>query len=168
MIEKLIKDYGKALYNFCLKITFNKYQAEDLYQETFLHIIRLQNKLDEKENIKAFIFSLANRIWQDKKKKYARRERIAPETSLEEGQEIPFDENIEDNLINKDMYYFIRNEIDKLDDKFKLVVIYFYYGELSVSEIAKIMNIPEGTVKSRLFNVKRYIKEKLEGEFFEN
>lgn len=80
---------------------------------------------------------------------------------------VPFDESMENNLNNSknDVYeidqYGIRLAIESLNEDLKLITILYYYDDYSVSEISKIVDIPVGTVKSRLARAREILKEKL-------
>jgi len=81
-IDSLVMLYGKAVYGFCLKLARNKDNADDLYQETFLKALELGTKIDKSNNPKAFLISIAVGLWKNNRRKYARRQRIAPEREL--------------------------------------------------------------------------------------
>lgn len=80
---------------------------------------------------------------------------------------VPFDENIENDLKNSesDVYeidqYGIRLAIESLNEELKLITILYYYDDYSVNEISKIVDIPVGTVKSRLSRAREILKMKL-------
>ncbi len=85
---------------------------------------------------------------------------------------VPFDESMENNLNNSrnDVYdidqYGIRLAIESLNEDLKLITILYYYDDYSVSEISKIVDIPVGTVKSRLSRAREILKNKLGKEEF--
>ena len=60
--------------------------------------------------------------------------------------------------------YGIKETIECLKEDFKLIVILYYYDNYSIKEISQIVNIPEGTVKSRLSKAREILKQKLEKE----
>ncbi len=83
-----------------------------------------------------------------------------------------FDESMENNLNNSrnDVYdidqYGIRLAVESLNEDLKLITILYYYDDYSVSEISKIVDIPVGTVKSRLSRAREILKNKLGKEEF--
>lgn len=83
-LEKCINEYGKDIYSFCSQITCNKQEAEDLYQDTFLKAVELGEKIDYEKNPKSYLVSIALRIWKNKKRKFAWRNRIAGMVELVE------------------------------------------------------------------------------------
>lgn len=72
------------------------------------------------------------------------------------------------NMANYDKYdfdnYGIKKAMEFLNEDLKLITILYYYNDYSVREISGIINIPEGTVKSRLSKARKILKQKLEKE----
>ena len=84
-LEQCIREYGKEIYSFCKHLTCSRQEADDLYQDTFLKAVELQQKIDWQENPKSFLLSVAVQIWKNRKRKAAWRNRIAPtEVLIEE------------------------------------------------------------------------------------
>lgn len=70
--------------------------------------------------------------------------------------------SVEEQMISKEEKKLVRAAVDALPEKYKLPVLLFYMEELKLSEISQILNIPEGTVKSRLYKAKQVLKKELE------
>lgn len=68
----------------------------------------------------------------------------------------------EDMLIRNEMITTVREAVDRLPDKMKIAVLLYYMEERSVEEIAGILHIPRGTVKSRLHKAREKLKRELE------
>lgn len=77
-IEKCIDDFGADVYRFCLKLCPDKADADDLYQQTFLKALETEKTLDWENNPKALFFSFAYHLWKCDRRKWARRNAIAP------------------------------------------------------------------------------------------
>ena len=78
-IERLIDKYGRDIYSFCLYLTKSKQDADDLYQDSFLYVIEKKKTFEKESESKTYILSVAVRLWKDKKRKYAWRNRIIEE-----------------------------------------------------------------------------------------
>ena len=65
-------------------------------------------------------------------------------------------------MISKEEKEFIRVAVEALAWKYRLVVYLFYMEDMKITQISKILKIPEGTVKSRLFKAKKVLKKELE------
>lgn len=174
-ISELVEMHGNAIYTFCCSLTHNKIEADDLYQETFLKALERKGKIQQSENPKSYLLSIAIGLWKNSKRKYARRQRIAPTEALNENfdgknslcVELAKSRTTEDQMINKEMCQIIRNEVGQLSDKLQVPLYLYYTLELPVENIAKIMKIPAGTVKSRLFKARKELKSKMEEHGYE-
>lgn len=165
-LEQCINEYGKEIYSFCSQITRNKQEAEDLYQDTFLKALELEEKIDYRRNPKSYFVSIALRIWKNRKRKFAWRNRIAGTVELAE--EVVSEEEsgkegaVEDIVLEKQWKEEVKKAVDKLDEKYRIPVYLYYTLDFSIEQIGKIMKLPEGTVKSRLYKARKLLKQELE------
>ena len=142
----MLEKEGKAVYTFCRQLTGSRDDADELYQETMLIAMEKCNKIDEKGNPKSFLIGIAAKCLKNQRRKYARRQRIAPE----------------EQYITEELCELVRMEIASLKEKYRLPIYMFYSAEMSVEEIAGALHIPKGTIKSRLYTARTIIKKKLE------
>lgn len=165
-LEQCINEYGKEIYSFCSQITRNKEEAEDLYQDTFLKALELGEKIDYRRNPKSYFVSIALRIWKNRKRKFAWRKRIAGTVELAEevvSEEVSGKEGaVEDIVLEKQWKEEVKKAVDKLDEKYRIPVYLYYTLDFSVEQIGKIIKLPEGTVKSRLYKARKLLKQELE------
>ncbi|UVI28440.1 RNA polymerase sigma factor [Paenibacillus spongiae] len=167
-LSDLIKQHGKAIYGFCYKLAGNKADTDDLYQETFLKAMEVRHKMDANQNPKGFLISIAIQLRKNKRRKFAWRQRIAPVAELNEavdkacrpcGEATP-----EDAVLSHELRGILQAAADRLGDKLKIPLYMHYTAEMSVDEIASALNIPPGTVKSRLYQARKAMKKTLEVE----
>lgn len=164
-LEECIKRYGKDIYSFCCQLTKSRQEADDLYQDTFLKMVELKGKLDVKSNLKSYLLSVAVNLWRNRRRKFAWRQRITgPVLSMEDSVlEIPSEEMPpEEQIISEENKMLVQRAVGSLSEKYRLPVLLFYMEELKIFEISKVLKIPEGTVKSRLFKAKKVLKKELE------
>ena len=165
-MDLLVDQFGDHVYRYCKSITYTLEDAEDLYQQTFLKAFELQKKISKDGNPKSYLMSIATNLWRNHKSQYARRERIAPTISSEEEgmqlQDSQMEGNILDDIVKEESIALLKNCVEKLPQKQRQVILLFYAGELSVEEIAKVLKIPKGTVKSRLNTARTNLREKME------
>lgn len=166
-MEDLVEQYSDSVYRYCKSIAFTLEDAEDLYQQTFLKAFELRNKIIVDKNPKAYLLSIATNIWKNHKSKYARRERIAPTISSDaEGvqiEDVQAGTDVLEQIVKEEQLEQLRRCVELLPEKHKQVITLFYAGELSLEEIAKVLKIPKGTVKSRLHKAKEQLKKEMEG-----
>ena len=147
-LEQCIKEYGRDIYSFCKQLTCNQQEADDLYQDTFLKALEQLEKLDRRDNSKSYLLSVAVHLWKNRRRKMAWRHRIAPSISFME-------ERDEEKRL-------VQSAVDKLPERLKVCVLLFYMEQLSVTQIAKVLKVPEGTVKSRLYQARKLLEKELE------
>lgn len=166
-LESCIDAYGKDIYTFCLHLTRDRELADDLYQDTFLTAIQKQAGIDDNANVKSYLLSICIRIWKNRKRKWAWRNRIAPMSRLEDSIDNSLNYIESDHILEKEKIAVVRKAIESLSDNYRIVVLLFYMEELSQDEIANVLQIPVGTVKSRLHTAKQLLKSELEEYFHE-
>ena len=169
-IEKLIDLYGNVIYGFCRRLTMNKSDADDLYQQTFLRALEIKEKIDINNNPKGFLISLAVSIWKNSTRKKARHYRIAPIVGVEEDDWLNTSTDsisIEDIVISNELTDEVNTIVSKLNDKFRIPIIMYYNGNMSIAEIATALQVPQGTIKSRLYKARLIIKNELEVKGYE-
>ncbi len=167
-LKQCIDCYGKEIYGFCRHITGNLQDGEDLYQDTFLKAVELADKIDINQNPKSYLISIAVRLWKNRSRKRAWRQRIAGIGPYDEHTEIHNEEQEgevqtpETEVLISEQNAFVSKCVRELEEKYRLPIYLYYSAELSVKEIAECMKLPQGTVKSRLHKARTIIKEKLE------
>ena len=169
-LNQMIEEYGRHLYSFCCNLTRNRNDADDLYQETFLKAIELRHRLDGSGNPKSFLMGISVRIWKNHRKKYAVRNSIVKMEFLDEqtDQVVGTDHQPETELIRHEKYRMVQKAMKEIPEKIRIVLLMHYTAELSVEEISKALHIPGGTVKSRLHNGRKRMKDYLEAIDYEN
>ncbi|SKC89277.1 RNA polymerase sigma factor [Maledivibacter halophilus] len=167
-LSNLVELHGKAIYGFCHKLVKNKNDTDDLYQETFLKAMEICHKIDRDNNPKGFLISIAIGIWKNKRRKYARRQRIAPIQEFNEDVNYEYifkdKSTLEDMVISNELRVMIQTAADKLSNKLRIPLYMYYTAEMSIQEIASALKIPQGTVKSRLYKARKALKNILEVE----
>lgn len=176
-IQLLLDTVGDDLYRFCCRLTRNRLDSDDLYQETFLKALELQKRLEpvsDREQTEAirrnrnFLMGIAANLWKNQwRKKKKEQKNLSMES--DEFLEIPLSdgEDIQMNLERREIQAKLSMYIRNLPEKLK-TVIYLYYGaEMQTEEIADTLHIPRGTVKSRLYLAREKLKNNLEGDGYE-
>lgn len=164
---ELVKLHGKSVYGFCYKLTGNKEDTDDLYQETFLKAVELRLKIDASHNPKAFLMSIAIRLHKNHRRKFAWRQRIAPTAELDEvaaskSGSHSSEATPEEEVLSLELRSMIRDAAHRLDDKLRIPLYMYYTADMTVEEIASALRIPTGTVKSRLHKARKTMRKVLE------
>lgn len=165
-LEICIEKYGKDIYSFCRQLTMSLQEADDLYQDTFLKAMELIPKIDNDQNPKSYLLSIAVHIWKNKKQKFAWRKRIAdinPITDLFMEQTAnPLDLSLEERVLKQEEILLVRSAVRRPPERLMAPTCLYYMENLSVSQIAALLNIPVGTVKIRLYQARKRLKKELE------
>lgn len=166
-LERCIEVYGKDIYTFCLWLAKNQEYADDLYQDTFLTAIEVIDRIDSKENVKSYLLSISIRIWKNRKRKWAWRNRIAPTVEIAEDFNVDLAYEEKDRVLEGEKSAVLRSAIAALPEKYRVMILLYYMEELPQERIAAILHVPTGTVKSRLYAARKHLKSELEGYFHE-
>jgi len=167
-LESCIDAYGTDIYNFCLHLTKETELAEELYQDTFLTAVEIRGRIQNTENPKSYLLSISIRLWKNKQKKWAWRNRIAPISKLEETCDKDIFHEDSDTILEAEQVMIVRKAIQKLEEKYRIIVLLYYMEELSLKQISKMLHVPIGTIKSRLSTARKLLKSELEGYFYES
>ena len=160
-ISRLIDLHGKKLYNFCLRLCGTTYDAEDLYQDTFIKAMEKISAIDENNNPSAYLCTVAISLWKSKARKAMRRQAIAPTVTLEDGYHAAQSAPLEEDIVKTELVNDVKRAISTLDEKLRTCMLLHYIYDMQIGDIARILNCPEGTVKSRLHSARKILKEKL-------
>ena len=156
-VASLIDAHSTMLYRFYRSLTYTKEDAEDLFQETWITVLRNPNILQEAAIAKSILCKSTLYLWKSRQRKYARRNRIAPEQPLD--FEIADNQSLEEEYLGKAEKELVQSLVNELPEKFRTPLVLYYTLEMSVAEIAKTLEISPGTVKSRLFYARQEIKK---------
>lgn len=164
LLEHYIEAYGTDLYSFCIRLTQNRELAEELYQDTFLAMCEKEDWKEE-GNVKSYLLGMTIKLWQNRKRKFAWRKRIAAEIPLskEQGLEaFSTDENLEQHMVSKEEQEAVWKAVYKLPEQLRIVILLYYMEDFKVAEIAEKLSLSISNVKSKLMRARRYLKQELE------
>jgi len=167
--EQFVQDNGKDILRFCRMTCGDKESGDELYQDTMLKLLEKKEHLDFRQNIKSYALSISMLLWKNKRKKYANRKRLVPMESIDRMEE-EGNLAIKDLTVNSPENYMIQTDISNavqrivanLPEMYRMPIHLYYSANMSVQEIAQVLHIPEGTVKSRMNKARRLLKIELE------
>ncbi len=166
LFEQELLPHADALYNFAYHLTYHEADANDLVQETFMKAFRFIHSFDSGTNAKAWLFKiLKNGFINDYRKKKKEPQKvdfedvIAYQDADDESGVVGYDlgEDIFDGMLGDE----ITIALNRLPIDFKTVILLCDIEGFSYEEIAKIIDIPIGTVRSRLHRARNMLKESL-------
>lgn len=165
-LESLMRTYGNDVLRTAYMYVKDIHTAEDIFQEVFIKVNANLNNFQGNSSIKTWIIRIAINTCKDYlKSAYSRRI-------------VPMEEFMEDSIIAEDGYkeierqetiQSVKDAVMELPDHYKDVIMCVYFQEMSMDQAASILELPVGTIKSRLARAKEKLKEIMERRFlYEN
>ncbi|MDD4774020.1 MAG: sigma-70 family RNA polymerase sigma factor [Eubacteriales bacterium] len=151
-------EYMANVFYFCLRKTGNAYEAEDLTQDISMCVCSELRRGTEPANFSAWVWRIAkNRysVWAERKHK---------KSDFVSGADIddfePADETaIENELIQNEDMSLLRRELAFISSDYRNIIVAFYIDDIKAKDIASRLNLPEGTVRSKLLRARKILKE---------
>ncbi|MBN1117581.1 MAG: sigma-70 family RNA polymerase sigma factor [Bacteroidales bacterium] len=167
-LENLINRHRSKVYSYILFNVKDQHLAEDIFQDTFIKVIKSLKRGKYKDNGRflSWVLRIAHNLVIDHYRKEKQLQTVSNdnyETDLFNSQQFS-DKTIEDKMVNKQITNEIRNLIKQLPEDQREVVILRHYCELSFKEIAEYTDVSINTALGRmryaLINLRRFIEEK--------
>ena len=150
--EKLLAEVSSGVERFVRYRLPSQTDADDVLQEVYLSAYRNFPDLKNKDAFKSWIISIARNKCND----YFRAKAVQMEISIEELSQ----QELSAGRLGISVVHTVRETLDRLGDKDKQILYLYFWKELPQTEIAKLLDIPVGTVKSRLHTAKQHFKNK--------
>lgn len=151
-ITKAVNEYSDTVYRIALNITKNKDDAFDVCQDVFVRLMKNKQKIKNSEHLKAWLLRAAVNCSKSFK------------TSAYVRYCVPLDDAMEQRITDKTSDTTLFYSVMSLPPKYSTVIYLFYYEDMKISEIAKILEITQSAVKSRLVRARKMLKEIIEKE----
>jgi RNA polymerase sigma-70 factor (ECF subfamily) len=165
--EDLMKKYRKSVYYMLLKMVYNPDDAEDLTQEAFAKAFTSLHKFDSKFAFSTWLFRIATNNCID----FIRKKKLLTysiDQPVDEDSDRPFfidirDKNYNPNeeMIHSERSQIIHEAVEKLPQRYKILVQMRYFDEKAYEELADELNLPLGTVKAQLHRARELLNELL-------
>ena len=167
--EELVRRYERELYNYLCQYLGDAEMAEDAFQATFLQVHRKCSQFDSGRRFRPWLYAVATNQAIDAQRRNRRHRLVSLDQQsrmyteshdlgcligLVEGQEMDPEEHVELNGRKED----VRQAVDQLPESLRQVLLLVYYQGMRYREAAEVLNIPVGTVKSRLHTAIRRLE----------
>ncbi|MEH0018733.1 MAG: sigma-70 family RNA polymerase sigma factor [Desulfobacter sp.] len=156
--KKLTYPHMKLLYNVALKYTGNVFDAEDIVQETYLMAFNKFHQLKDPSRCKPWLLRILRNNFLKTCNKAKTRQRLQEDDYIEFLKQHIRKKSAEELLVNNSSTRLLRTAIDKLPVKYREVLMLYYMDEMLYKDIAKTLDIPIGTVMSRLTRAREGLK----------
>jgi RNA polymerase sigma-70 factor (ECF subfamily) len=166
---EIVNRYKNGLYAFLRMFLNRRELVEDVFQETFLQLFNSKESFDPNRPMRPWLFTIAANKAKDALRKWQRKSAI-PIGTMTDSEELSFDDVLNSVTSYETMPYEelqkdetalrVRRIISDMPENLREILIFAYFNRFSYKQMAEILSIPIGTVKSRLHTaVGRFAKE---------
>jgi len=153
--EDLVSAHYENLYRFALSLCHREAEAADLTQQTFLRWAQRGFQLRDRSKAKTWLFTTLYREFLGGQRRSTR----FPHVEIDDaGPDLP---HLEPETVNQMDGRTVMTALNSLDETYRAPLMLFYLKDLSYQEIASVLNIPIGTVMSRLSRAKEQLRKRL-------
>lgn len=163
MQDTKLSDYIDGLYRYAMVLSRNHSDAEDLVQETYVRAIAAMESLRPDSNVKSWLFTILRNIWLNQLRKQRSAPAVVEIDADEEAANVQDDTSPDPHTVHvsRIQHERVREAIQQLAVHFREVIVLREYEELSYQEIAHLLDLPVGTVMSRLGRARSQLRAML-------
>ena len=168
--EQLVRRYDVELYGYLKRYLGDPALAEDVFQNSFFQVYQKRDMFDGKRQFRPWLYAVATHQAIDALRRQRRFTRLSLEASgpaVSDGEATTLGDMLESSEAGPDtaldlveLRQRVRDAVDDLPEHLKPVVIMAYFQELKHRDISEALDIPVGTVKSRLFTAVRLLQDR--------
>jgi len=156
LLTELMNAYGKDVWNFAFSMTKKWDQADDIAQEVFLKAYRNLHTFRSQSSVKTWLLAITRNMVLDYRKQAFFRRVVLVDAFRDNGAASSAEREVIEALAVNEMW----KKVLELPYKYREVIILYAHYQLSMKEIAEVLGVSEGTVKSRLFHARRKLAAK--------
>ena len=157
--EKLVTAYEKNVYSLALRMVGDPEDAADMTQETFIKAYRSLSSFRGDSKFSSWLYRIASNVCLDFLRSRSRHPQVSLSSSDEDDRttfELPdMSRNPEEQLMKKLSMEAVRRGLEQLPEQQRQILVLRELGGLSYAELARILGLEEGTVKSRIFRARK-------------
>ncbi|MEN0647637.1 RNA polymerase sigma factor SigW [Caldifermentibacillus hisashii] len=163
---EIVELYKDKVFQLCFQMLGNSHEAEDISQEAFIRAYINIERYNIDRKFSTWLYRIATNLCIDrirkKKPDYYLDAEVAGTEGLTLYSQIPASQLAPDEEVSKiELQEIIQNEILKLPEKYRAVIVLKYIEELPLLEISKILDLPIGTVKTRIHRGREALRKQL-------
>ncbi|THF81775.1 sigma-70 family RNA polymerase sigma factor [Cohnella fermenti] len=160
-LEELMKEYGQDVWSFAYSITKNRATADDIAQDVFLQAYRHLVSFRGESSVRTWLLRIARNISLNYRNSAFFRRVLLPGKLAPSRQ----DRSAEEAYFEREAASDVWRHVFSLPVKMREALVLHAKYQLSLQEIARILDVPEGTVKSRLFGARKRMSTLLKEEW---
>ena len=160
--KEIVRTYQERLVQFFYRLCWDLDRAEDFTQELFMKLLRSAKRYRSQGRLGTFIYRVATNLWIDHYRAMQPRPRLySLDQAVHSVGADPGAIGPDDLAIKKEQRQSLRRALESLTEPHRLVFELAVYQELPYAQVGQVLGIPVGTVKSRMHNSVRAIRETL-------
>jgi RNA polymerase sigma-70 factor (ECF subfamily) len=159
---KFVDAYQSRVFGFVRRMVNNPDDAADVTQEVFIKAFQNFSKFDARSSVRTWLFRIAYHLCVDRSRKVDRTPNNVRLSGIDEGEEIDIADDRwqpETIALDSELYSVVESGIKTMSNKLRSVLLLHDREDLPYEEIAKMLDVPVGTVKSRLFLARAHLQE---------
>jgi len=162
-ISQLVDQHYESVFRFAYRLSGTSHEAEDISQQAFLDAQRKLDTLRDPDKVRAWLFMIVRNLYRRQIRDRVTHGEVALEVLVEPvDQKRGSDKQVEQSLDSESL----QQVLNELPEEFRSVLLLFYFRELSYREIAEQLDVPIGTVMSRLSRGKKQLRERITPESY--
>ncbi len=168
--ERLIREYSERAFQFAYRLSHNPEEAKDCVQEAFFRVLRSWEKYDETRSLEAWFFTILRHVFLDGRRRYERRMGVSLDASIvsEGGEAGTFldllpaeEEGMLQRLERREAGEAVHRVLDAMSYEHRVVLTLCDMEAMNYEEIAQVLDVPAGTVRSRISRARQAFRRKM-------
>jgi RNA polymerase sigma-70 factor (ECF subfamily) len=164
--EELVRRHEKRVFRLLVRMMGNREEAEDVAQETFISLYRHGKRFRSEARFSTFVYRVAANAALNRRRSLGRGRARIEKLSVRQaaGDDLPQQpRDPEDSTLGSELTRRVRDALETLSPSLRMPVVLYDIEGLSYGEIAGVLGVAEGTVKSRIHRARQALREELQG-----
>ncbi|MFC4024911.1 RNA polymerase sigma factor SigW [Oceanobacillus longus] len=162
----VVSFYQNKIYQHCFRMLGNAHEAEDMAQEAFIRAYVNIHSFDERRKFSTWLYRIATNLTIDRLRKrkpdYYLDAEIKGTEGLDMYSQLASEERLPGEVVESlELQRYIHHEISQLPPKYRSIIMLRYLEEFSLQEISEILDVPLGTVKTRIHRGREALRKRL-------
>jgi RNA polymerase sigma-70 factor (ECF subfamily) len=162
--RKLVQRYQKQAYLYARSMVGNADDAYDLSQEAFVRVYRHLNRFDSSYPFKVWFFHILSNLCKNHLRQRKNRQAVTTSTDMMETVAAPKSQRPDIVFQKIELQQKVWEGIAELSEKFREIIVLCHFQDMSYEQLAKVLDIPRGSVMSRLYYARQKLREILENK----
>lgn len=160
---ELVRRWQEPVRRLCVRMTGDEHRGEDLAQEAFARVFTRRDDFDPARKFSTWLWRIALNLCHDERRRVTRRGELALEDEDQDGPMLrAFEPTPDEHLVAQERAECVRQALLSLPETHRAVLVLREYEGLKLREIAEALDIPEGTVKSRMADALTRLSRRLQ------